>query len=89
MQIYTPAPTPSTDALNAAPLEWTGVVRSGLAQRGNPATEPEILRLAKQLQRLHPAAIEAMSSSPSDRVTDSGLADDSVEFNQTLRSLAA
>lgn len=89
MQMHSSTSIFDANAFIAGPRNWTGAVRRQLEQRGRPATESEIFRLAKQLQRLHPAATAAMSSSPADCSTDSGQGDPGAEFIQTLRSLEA
>jgi hypothetical protein len=76
------------DALNSESCDWAGWVQKALAQRKNPATEAEVSRLVKQLQRLQPAAAAAMADSFSESPDKDDLAQRNAQFQQTLLLLA-
>ena len=60
----------SPETLDSAdPLAaWTGAIDRGLTLRKNAATPAETRRLAKTLQRLHDAALQALADHPAKAV---------------------
>ncbi len=80
MQDYSSIPPPQSPPFSSQSELLAELVQAGLNRRDSAPSESEVLRLVKALSRLQPAALSALTSSPS--------ADPEEVFSATLQSLS-